>query len=120
MNFKYSKKKNLSNISVLVCLILLVVAFKVFYKEENIDKKDSTFNKGFKWTAAKGEKIKVLLNQHPYSEAIIKKLSDFEKTTGIKVEYIIIPEENYANKVTTLLNNKSGNPDVFMTGKSVV
>lgn len=115
MNFRISKNKAVPYISVVICFILLVVCFKIFYNKEEA-KKGSTYNSGFKWTVAKGEKIKVLLNQHPYSEAIIKRLSDFEETTGIKVDYVIIPEENYANKVTTLLNNKSGDPDIFMTG----
>lgn len=71
---------------------------------------------GFSWDMAKGTKLKVLFNQHPYAEAIIKKLPDFEGKTGIKVEYSITPEENYFDKVTTSLNSKSGDPDLFMTG----
>lgn len=119
MNLKLNNKKVLAYFSVGLCLILLVAFLEVFQsKELNTfnNKKGSADKTEFKWTAAKGEKIKVLLNQHPYSEAIIKRLSDFEKTTGIQVEYVIIPEENYANKVTTLLNKQSGDPDVFMTG----
>lgn len=73
-------------------------------------------SKTFSWDMAKGSKIKVLLNQHPYAEAIIKKLPDFEAKTGIKVEYSLTPEENYFDKVTTSLNSKSGDPDLFMTG----
>ena len=119
MNFKISKNKVKIYISFIICFVLLVVCFKAFYnKETDIlnGGKNEAYETGFEWTAAKDEKIKVLLNQHPYSEAIIKRLSDFEKVTGIKVEYVIIPEENYANKVTILLNNQSGDPDVFMTG----
>lgn len=73
-------------------------------------------SKAFSWDMAKGSKLKVLFNQHPYAEAIIKKLPDFEAKTGIKVEYSITPEENYFDKVTTSLNSKSGDPDLFMTG----
>lgn len=71
---------------------------------------------GFRWDMASGSAIKVLLNQHPYSEAIIKKIPDFEKVTGIRVEYAITPEENYFDKVTTSLNSRTGDPDIFMTG----
>ena len=71
---------------------------------------------GFQWDMASGSQIKVLLNQHPYAEAIVKKIPEFEKITGIKVEYAITPEENYFDKVTTSLNSRTGDPDVFMTG----
>lgn len=78
--------------------------------------KEEAKKTGFKWDMAKGSKIKVLLNQHPYAEAVIKKIPEFEEKTGIKVEYSVTPEENYFDKLTTSLNSKSGDPDVFMTG----
>lgn len=71
---------------------------------------------GFDWKRFKGEEINVMLNQHPYAEAIIKRLPEFEKLTGIKVKYSVTPEESYFDKLTTALNAKNGNPDVFMTG----
>lgn len=70
----------------------------------------------FSWDMAKGATIKVMLNQHPSSDAIKQKISDFEKKTGIKVDFSIIPEANYFDKVTTSLNSKSGDPDIFMAG----
>lgn len=72
--------------------------------------------KGFSWDMASGTKIKVLLNQHPYAEAVIKKIPEFEALTGITVDYAVTPEENYFDKVTTSLNSRSGDPDIFMTG----
>lgn len=71
---------------------------------------------GFSWNMAKGSSIKILFNQHPYAEAIIKKIPEFEAATGIKVTYAITPEENYFDKVTTSLNSRSGDPDLFMSG----
>ena len=71
---------------------------------------------GFSWRMAEGESIKVLFNQHPYAESIIKKIPEFEEATGIKVTYAITPEENYFDKVTTSLNSRSGDPDLFMSG----
>jgi multiple sugar transport system substrate-binding protein len=76
----------------------------------------SVEGQGFSWDMASGTNIKVLLNQHPYAEAVIKKIDEFEQKTGIKVDYSITPEENYFDKVTTSLNSRSGDPDVFMTG----
>lgn len=70
----------------------------------------------FNWKQQSGKSINVLLNQHPYAEGIIQKLPEFEAATGIKVNYSIIPEENYFDKLTTSLSSRSGDPDVFMTG----
>lgn len=77
---------------------------------------ESVKGQGFSWDMAKGTKIKVLYSQHPYAEASIKKIKEFEALTGIEVDYSIIPEENYFDKLTTALNSRSGDPDVFMTG----
>jgi multiple sugar transport system substrate-binding protein len=70
----------------------------------------------FDWKKYSGQEIEVMLNQHPYAEAIIARLPQFEELTGIKVKYSITPEENYFDKLTTALNARNGNPDVFMTG----
>ena len=72
--------------------------------------------KGFNWKAHEGTTLQVMFNQHTYSDAVIEKLSEFEEKTGIKVEYSVTPEENYFDKLTTALNSRSGNPDIFMTG----
>lgn len=71
---------------------------------------------GFSWDMAEGAQIRVLFNQHPYAESIIKKIPEFEEETGIKVTYSITPEENYFDKVTTSLNSRSGDVDLFMSG----
>src|SRR6202011_6270877 len=70
----------------------------------------------FDWKQSSGAKLVVMLNKHPYADAIIKKLPEFKQLTGIDVEYTETPEENYFDKVTTALASKNGNPDVFMTG----
>ncbi len=70
----------------------------------------------FNWRMCEGQKINILVVQHPYAEGMMKKLAEFEAATGIKVESSIIPEENYFDKLTTSLTSRSGDPDVFMTG----
>lgn len=70
----------------------------------------------FDWEMSKGETIHVMLNQHPYAEAIIERLPEFEKKTGIRVRYSVTPESNYFDKLTVSLNARNGRPDVFMTG----
>jgi multiple sugar transport system substrate-binding protein len=70
----------------------------------------------FNWNQFSGQELDVMLNQHPYGDAIVKRLPEFEKKTGIKVKYSVTPEESYFDKLTTALNSRSGNPDVYMTG----
>jgi multiple sugar transport system substrate-binding protein len=70
----------------------------------------------FDWKQATGTKLVVMLNKHPYADAIIKRLPQFKEITGIDVEFTETPEENYFDKLTTALASKNGNPDVFMTG----
>lgn len=83
---------------------------------ESTDQGQSADAKEFSWQMATGTTIKILFNQHPYVEPIVAALPEFEKLTGIKVEYSIIPESNYFDKVTMQLNSRSGDPDIFMTG----
>ena len=70
----------------------------------------------FDWKAHSGASLQIMFNQHTYANAVIKKLPEFEAATGIKVQYSVTPEENYFDKLTTSLNSRSGDPDVFMTG----
>ena len=95
---------------VLVTLSMVITACNEAL-DSNLDEID-----GFDWKQCEGTTITVAFNQHPYAESIIKKLSDFEELTGIKVKYTVTPEENYYDKLLTLLSRRSGNPDVFMAG----
>ncbi len=70
----------------------------------------------FNWRQCEGQTVKVMLVQHPYAEGIHKKIADFEKLTGIKVEHNTMPEENYMDKLATSVSSRSGDPDVFMSG----
>ena len=68
------------------------------------------------WQAYKGTTINVMFNEHTYANAIIAKMADFEKLTGIKVVYSTTPETNYFDKLNTALSSRTGDPDIFMTG----
>ncbi|MBO1515527.1 ABC transporter substrate-binding protein [Metabacillus bambusae] len=83
---------------------------------EKAEKTDLKELDGFDWKRFNGEEINVMLNQHPYAEAIVERLPEFEELTGIKVNHSVTPEESYFDKLTTALNAENGNPDVFMTG----
>ena len=49
----------------------------------------------FYWQQASQQEINVMLNKHPYSDAIIQRLGEFEALTGIKVHYEVTSEETY-------------------------
>jgi multiple sugar transport system substrate-binding protein len=74
----------------------------------------------FDWKKYSGTSIKLLLNKHSYSEALVAELPKFEALTGIKVTYDIFPEENYFDKVTIDLSGGQGGYDAFMTGAYMI
>lgn len=71
---------------------------------------------GFDWKAHKGTSLKLLLNKHPYADAMIADLPALEELTGIKVTYDIFPEDVYFDKVTAALSSRSSQYDAMMTG----
>ncbi len=76
----------------------------------------STSLLAFNWRAHQGIKIKLLLNKHPYTDALLAYMHEFEEKTGIKVSYDVLPEDEYFDKVTVSLSSKSSEYSVFMTG----
>ena len=70
----------------------------------------------FNWEACKGQSLFISLNKHPYTEALIHEIPEFERLTGIKVDYNILAEEEYFEKLVIGLSTRSRNLDVFMTG----
>lgn len=74
----------------------------------------------FDWKRYDGQSIKLLLNQHPYTDGMLAELETFESMTGISVDYDIFPEEEYFNKLTVALSSGSSEYDAFMTGAYMV
>ena len=75
----------------------------------------------FNWRAFEGTSLKLLLNQHPYQQALVGELSKFTELTGIEVTYDVVPEQNYFDKVTIDLSaGQSSTYDVFMTGAYMI
>lgn len=70
----------------------------------------------FNWQAHKGKTLRLLLNKHPYADAMIADLPHFKQMTGIEVQYDIFPEDVYFDKVTAALSSHSNRYDVLMTG----
>ena len=75
----------------------------------------------FDWRAHEGESLKLLLNQHPYQQALVGELPKFTELTGIEVTYDVFPEQNYFDKVTIDLQaGEASTYDVFMTGAYMI
>lgn len=70
----------------------------------------------FDWKAHSGKTVKLLLNKHPYTDAMIANLDNFKELTGMDVKYDVFPEDVYFDKVTAALSSGSSEYDAFMTG----
>ncbi len=74
------------------------------------------FAAGFDAMQHQGTALKLLLNKHPYTDALLANLDAFKAMTGMEVTYDIFPEDVYFDKVTAALSSRSSEYDVFMTG----
>lgn len=70
----------------------------------------------FNWKKFEGQTLRLLLNKHPYTDALLANLDNFKELTGMEVEYDVFPEDVYFDKVTSALTSGSDQYDVFMTG----
>lgn len=59
-----------------------------------------------------GQRVSVLLEGHPTSDAIQKLLPEFKELTGIDVELEIIPEQDITAKMLLEFSSKSGRYDI--------
>jgi multiple sugar transport system substrate-binding protein len=70
----------------------------------------------FDWQRHAGTTIRLLLNKHPYTDAMIANLANFRELTGMDVVYDVFPEDVYFERVTAALAAGSTEYDAFMTG----
>lgn len=70
----------------------------------------------FDWQQHKGKTVNLLLNKHPYTDAMIANLENFRTLTGMDVKYDVFPEDVYFDKVGAALSSGSDQYDAFMTG----
>ncbi|MGF1608327.1 MAG: ABC transporter substrate-binding protein [Kiloniellales bacterium] len=68
------------------------------------------------WQKHAGKTVTLLLNKHPYTDAMIANLDNFKTLTGMEVKYDVFPEDVYFDKVTAALSSRSTQYDAFMTG----
>ncbi len=64
---------------------------------------------------AQAKEIRVLLANHPYGELLKTAIPEFEKASGIKVNFESLQESQLTQKLTTEFATKSSTVDVFMT-----
>jgi multiple sugar transport system substrate-binding protein len=65
------------------------------------------------WMQSKGTEIRFLMNKHPFTSFIEPKVAEFEKMTGIKVNFEVFPEDQFRNKRMIELN-AGGTVDGYM------
>jgi len=79
----------------------------------------TAFAQGFNWKAHQGETIDFLTENHPWSNAVVAQLPEFEKLTGINVQVDTFQEQQMRQRLVTILQSKSPSVDVFMSLKSL-
>ncbi|MHB1415174.1 MAG: ABC transporter substrate-binding protein [Chloroflexota bacterium] len=71
---------------------------------------------GFNWEKFKGAKIRFVNNTHDWSTELIPKvLPDFENLTGIKVNWEVLPENQFRQKLTLELQSNPESVDGYMS-----
>lgn len=70
----------------------------------------------YDWQKHKGTSLKLLLNKHPYADAMIADIESFKSLTGMSATWDVFPEDVYFDKVTAALSSGSTEYDAFMTG----
>lgn len=71
----------------------------------------------FDWKKNDGQTLNLLLNNHPWSQAVREMAPEFTAKTGIKLRVEIFNEEQFRARLTTLMQAKSSDIDVFMSLK---
>lgn len=70
----------------------------------------------FDWKKYEGQTLGLLMNKHPYMDAMVENIDSFKELTGMDVKYDVFPEDVYFDKVQAALSSGSTEYDVFMTG----
>jgi multiple sugar transport system substrate-binding protein len=70
---------------------------------------------GFNWRSQDGQTVNLMFNNHPWSQAMREMVADFTARTGIKTRMEIFNEEQFRARLTTLMQGRSSDVDVFMS-----
>ncbi len=69
----------------------------------------------FNWRSQDGQTITLMFNNHPWSQAMRDHVSEFTARTGIRTRIEIFNEEQFRARLTTLMQGRSADLDVFMS-----
>src|SRR4051794_8810846 len=69
----------------------------------------------FNWHAQDGQTINLMFNNHPWSQAMRDMVAEFTAKTGIKTRMEIFNEEQFRARLTTLMQGRSSDMDVYMS-----
>jgi multiple sugar transport system substrate-binding protein len=70
---------------------------------------------GFDWRRQDGQTITLMFNNHPWSQAMRELVGEFTARTGIRTRIEIFNEEQFRARLTTFMQGRSAELDVFMT-----
>lgn len=70
---------------------------------------------GFDWKRYDGQTITFLASNHPWPNAVLPHLDEFKKLTGITVRVDTYNEVQMRTRLTTMLQTRSPDIDIFMT-----
>ena len=69
----------------------------------------------FNWQKYSGQTINVLADNNPVGELLQKHAKQFHKLTGIKVNVSLYSEQQFRQRLQTIMQSKSGQFDVYMS-----
>jgi multiple sugar transport system substrate-binding protein len=72
---------------------------------------------GFNWKQHDGQTINLLLNNHPWSQAMKDMVAEFTSKTGIRTRIEIFNEEQFRARLATIMQARSADIDVYMSLK---
>src|ERR1700761_5865625 len=68
------------------------------------------------WKQAAGQSLTIGLNKHSFTESLLPLIPQFKRLTGINIEYLVLPEDQYNTKLAADLSNQRGEFSVIMCG----
>jgi multiple sugar transport system substrate-binding protein len=74
---------------------------------------------GFDWKQVEGTKLTVYLSETPMALAIRNHVDEFKEKTGIDLEYLVVSEGDYWNKLAIDLTSGANQFNVFMSGPTL-
>jgi multiple sugar transport system substrate-binding protein len=75
----------------------------------------SAYAGDYNWQRDNGQTIHFLVNNNSLGQALVAKIAEFEKRTGITIKFDMYQEQQMRQRLLTVLNAKSSEIDVFMT-----